>query len=178
MNAGAAPYCNPRQLAVNILLDHETFWDQNPKLLRTLYFDAEPGLAEVSTDLSSYWDAVESLPDTHLGFGWLRGKSNRRGPRQKAVDTLLAVEMLSGAFTKRYELALLVAGDADFVPVVNEVRRAGPHVVVAASSDESGQARFECSKELRGAADRFVKLPGHPSHPDFRAYFEALKYTS
>lgn len=39
--------------------------------------------------------------------------------------------MLVSAFTENYSTAVLVTGDADFVPVVEEVKRRGPTVVVA-----------------------------------------------
>jgi uncharacterized LabA/DUF88 family protein len=71
------------------------------------------------------------------------------------VDTLIAVHMLVGAYSEIYSVAVLVSGDADFVPVVNEVRRRGVMVVVAAMEDGS------LSEDLRRAADRFVPIgPG------------------
>jgi uncharacterized LabA/DUF88 family protein len=124
------------------------------ELHRTLYFDAVPD-DEVSDDLRGYWRAIEVLPDTHLGFGTVvRTPSGRR--RQKGVDTLLAVEMLSGAYDRIFDLALLIAGDADFVPVAKEVCRRGIHVVVAACPEN-------LSEDLRRVADRFV--PFDPAAP-------------
>jgi uncharacterized LabA/DUF88 family protein len=96
-----------------------------------------------------YRRAVQLLPDTHLGFGMLRG--GRNGLRQKAVDTLIAVDMLVGAFTRIYQIAILVAGDADFVPVVAEVRRRGAAVIVVAQEKS-------LSDDLRRAADRIIRI--------------------
>src|SRR5207253_5397539 len=76
----------------------------------------------------------ELLPDTHLGFGSLRGGTGKKPPRQKGVDTLIAVDMLVGAFEKLFSVAILAAGDADFVSVVLEVRRRGVMVIVTASA--------------------------------------------
>lgn len=118
-------------------------------LTRVTYYDAAPDAAEEAPPgTRAYWDAIEAIPDTALGFGYLRGRKGRE-PRQKAVDTLVAVDMLVGAFTELFSLAVLVAGDADFVPVVDEVRRRGVHVVLVTSGASS-------SRELQQAADRVL----------------------
>jgi uncharacterized LabA/DUF88 family protein len=111
-------------------------------LTRVVYYDARPDDG-ADPDLESYWRAIEELPDTEIGFGAVRGRPRR----QKRVDGLIAVDMLVGAFTSLFDVAVLVAADADFVPIVDAVRQRGVMVVVAA---------FEASLsgELRRAADR------------------------
>lgn len=160
--ASDQPLVNPRVLANNIVFDNRVqTWGtvetsgRSTTLARVIYYDARPDAdEEVSADLLAYWDAIELLNDTELGFGSLRGGTKRRPPRQKAVDTLIAVDMLVGAFSRLFQVAVLVAGDADFVPVVNEVRRRGVMVAVAASERSM-------SPDLRRAADRFVAIgPG------------------
>jgi len=64
----------------------------------------------------------------------------------------LCGEVIEGAFTKLFQIAVLVTGDADFVPVLNEVRRRGVMVVLAAVEDAA------LSLDLRRAADRFVRI--------------------
>jgi uncharacterized LabA/DUF88 family protein len=86
--------------------------------------------------------------------------------------------MLVGAFNGRYSVAILVSGDADYVPVVNEVRRAGPHVIVAAASDPSPSSKFQYSPELRAAADRFLELPATAADTNFSEYFKSLPTAS
>lgn len=121
----------------------------NVRLARVIYYDAKPADGDEGRDqeLADYWDAIELLPDTELGFGSVRG----RPPRQKAVDTLIAVDLLVGAFTNLFSVALLVTGDSDFVPVVDEARRRG--VMVAVAAEEKSLA-----EDLRRAADRFVLI--------------------
>lgn len=123
---------------------------------RIIYYDAAPDDdSEVPDDLRDYWDALELQPDTELGFGSLRGKAKRTPRRQKGVDTLIAVDMLVGAFTDLFPVATLIAGDADFVPVVREVRRRGVLVIVGAAMT---QPQASLSDELRRAADRVVDI--------------------
>ncbi len=127
----------------------------NAALTRVVYYDARPDAAEDTTkNLREYWSQIELLPDTHLGFGSLRGGTRSKPPRQKGVDTMMAVDMVVGAVDKLFDIAILIAGDADFVPVVREVRRRG--VMVALAAD-----RTTMSDDLRRVVDRFVEIgPG------------------
>lgn len=125
--------------------------DPNAFLARISYYDALPDDgAEPSEDLQPYWKAIELQDDVHLGFGRLRGLQKK--VRQKGVDTLMAVDMLVGAFSGTFDIAILVASDADFVPVVEEVKRQG--VMVAVGADSSFLA-----EDLRRVADRFIDIP-------------------
>ena len=150
---------NPRLLSKAIVDSPEVQeWANAPttyrgtSLTRIVYYDARPDADEDAPDaLREYWRAIELLKDTHLGFGSLRGGTKRRAPRQKGVDTLIAVDMLVGAFTGLFKVAVLIAGDADFVPVVREVQRRGSMVVVAAHE-------LSLSGDLRRAADRVVMI--------------------
>lgn len=157
-----APLVNPRVLVSNVVGSTQVqSWGTLPHargdvcLTRVIYYDARPDEeSETAGELIEYWEAIELLPDTELGFGSLRGGTKRKPPRQKGVDTLMAVDILVGAFTSIYSVAILVAGDADFVPVVNEARRRGVMVVVAANEQD-------IARDLRRAADRFVGIgPG------------------
>lgn len=117
-------------------------------------FDEEKRNGETEQQFDNRKQAYESerkkikeLGKHHIRSGKLVGKPRR----QKQVDVQLAVDMLGNAFAKNYEIALLVAGDQDFVPVVNEVARLGRHVVIAGHPKN-------CSQELRDASDLFVQL--------------------
>lgn len=76
----------------------------------------------------------------------------RAGGKSKAVDIALATDVLALAAEGRYEVAVIFAGDGDYVPLVEAVKRMGLHVVVGF---------FEASglnPELRIAADDYVDL--------------------
>jgi uncharacterized LabA/DUF88 family protein len=53
------------------------------------------------------------------------------------------------------DAVVIASGDGDYVPAVQAIRRAGPHVLVLAFSQA-------LSPELRDAADRVILLPDHP----------------
>lgn len=124
--------------------------DVSAPLTRTRFYDGIPDEG-AKDDRVRYWRAIELLPDTDLGFGAVRKGLGRQGPRQKAIDTLVAVDMLVGAFTKLFLICLLVAGDADYLPVVDEVRRCGVMVVLAGGPASD-------SRDLKAAADRFIAI--------------------
>lgn len=69
--------------------------------------------------------------------------------RTKRVDITLATEMLSHAHSSNYDVAILVAGDEDYVPLVQEVKRMGKQV--ALWFFENG-----LSKNLRRECDIFL----------------------
>ena len=154
-NAWSLEHLDPRYLAKGLLDSTQVqTWAYDPTthpnvlLGRITFFDALPDGDEPG-QMQPYWDAIELLDDVHLGFGALKGLKKR--VRQKGVDALLAVEMLEGAFSGIYDVAVLVAGDADFVPVLEAVRRRGVMVAVAAAQES-------IAGDLRRAADRFIEI--------------------
>jgi hypothetical protein len=48
--------------------------------------------------------------------------------KEKGVDIALTKEMLVNAFNRNFDIGLLIAGDADYVSLVQEVKRYGPEV--------------------------------------------------
>lgn len=151
------PLYNPRKIAERVV-SHKNVqaWPAGPytannvHLARITYYDGRPD-EEEDRELTDYWNAIELLPDTELGFGSVRGRPRR----QKAVDTLIAVDMIVGAFNKLFSVAVLISGDFDFVPVVDEVRRLGVMVTIAAEEES-------LAEDLRRAADRFVPIKLSP----------------
>lgn len=71
--------------------------------------------------------------------------------KEKRVDIAIAREMLINAFNKNYDLALLIAGDEDYVDLVYDLKRLGIRVI--GSFYEVG-----LSDRLRLAVDNFHQL--------------------
>ena len=154
---------NPRNLAARLAdstqvqtMAFDPSRHPNALLGRVSYYDALPNDARETPDLEQYWKAIEVLPDVHLGFGALKGLKPK--VRQKGVDVLMAVDMLVGAFSDLFDIALLLAGDADFVPAVEEVKRRGVMVVLAAS-------KTSVADELLRASDRFIEITSSAFDP-------------
>lgn len=73
--------------------------------------------------------SIRNVAGWHVREGRLVG-ARKQNRRQKRVDVLLAVEMLSHAFNKNMQTAVLIAGDDDFTPLVDELLRHGTYVEV------------------------------------------------
>ena len=105
-------------------------------VFRTYYYDClddsqKDGESKSAFDLrlqsqEAYFSQIESLPRVHLRLGTVMGRRRR----QKEVDVLLAVDMLTHGFNRSMGQAALVAGDLDFRPVVDALIRAGIYVEV------------------------------------------------
>lgn len=74
------------------------------------------------------------------------------GRPSKGVDITLTKDVLSHAYKDNYDVAMLITGDADYVPVVEEVKRTGKLVCVNFFAGEG------LSQELRLAADFVLDL--------------------
>ena len=77
----------------------------------------------------------------------------KKGEQSKGVDVSLTTALVSHAYRDDFDVAFLVCGDADYVPVVEEMKNAGRRVVVVFFDKP-----FGLSTELRIAADRFIDI--------------------
>lgn len=75
----------------------------------------------------------------------------RRQGRSKAVDIALATDVLTLAASHQYDAAIIVAGDGDYLPVIESVKRLGLYVGVAFFGDTT-------NKSLRIAADEYLDI--------------------
>jgi uncharacterized LabA/DUF88 family protein len=98
----------------------------------------------------TYFGEFQSLPGVHVRLGKLIGQR----PRQKEVDIMLAVDMLTHGFNRNMSSAVLLAGDLDFRPVVDALVRAGIFVQVE-------YVRTSIAKELYTTADYGIELNWH-----------------
>ncbi len=78
--------------------------------------------------------------------------------KAKSVDIALTKDMLTHAFFDHYDVAILMSGDGDYVPLVNEVKRMGKVVCVGAF------AVTGLSTELKLSSDELFDVG-----PKFRA---------
>lgn len=86
---------------------------------------------------------LRSLQDWHVYSGEVRGKKRR----QKKVDILIAVHMLSHAFRGNMERATLLAGDLDFEPLLEALVQNGMTITL-------WHPTIKVVPELLHAADR------------------------
>ena len=71
--------------------------------------------------------------------------------RSKRVDITLTTEVLSHAYNNNFDVAVLVAGDEDYVPLVQEIKRRGKQVALWFFNDG-------LSKHLKRECDLFFDI--------------------
>jgi uncharacterized LabA/DUF88 family protein len=69
-----------------------------------------------------YHDVLRKMNDVQVNTIPLVISSTGDGYKQKGIDTLIAIDMLSKAFENHYDVAYLLTGDADLIPVINAVK--------------------------------------------------------
>ena len=79
-----------------------------------------------------FFDELRRSRRVELVLGRHEPRRDRYGQRyhvEKETDVNLAVDMVVGAYEERYDVAMLVAGDTDYVRAVREVQARGKKVV-------------------------------------------------
>ncbi len=122
------------------------------ELVRAYYYNVPLNKDDDLERYKKQQNFLEQLYETPLLTVSL-GRLERRGSTyvEKGIDVNIAVDMLTQAFSNGYDVGILVSGDADYVKMVEEVKRLGKHVEVAYFT--MGQ-----SFHLRNVADRMIIL--------------------
>jgi len=114
-----------------------------PRLIRAYYY----------TSVQGSEDKQLSVRERLRGLGFdpqVFKKEKARG--SKGVDITLTKDMLSHGFHGHYDVAILVAGDGDYLPLIEEVKRLGRRVFLAFFVDNG------LNPNVRLAADHFFDI--------------------
>lgn len=90
------------------------------RVIRRYYLTSQSGSPEDRTATADW------LKTRGIDVPRVFRRDKDRGSKQ--VDISLCVEMLSHAHRRHYEIAILVAGDEDYIPLVHAVQREGARV--------------------------------------------------
>lgn len=93
----------------------------------------------------------DRLAEQLRGNGFEPVLFKKRDGREKGVDIALATQMLVNSFNQNFDVGLLVAGDEDYVGLVNEAKKYGP--VVSGTFFDHG-----LSPKLKVACDEFIDI--------------------
>jgi len=128
------------------------------RLVRIYYYNAKVGQKEEPErykEQKKFFDGVEAIPYTELRLGRLVYNNwPSTPPYEKGVDIQLATDMITHSFKNNYDVAVLVAGDNDFVGALQAVKDNGKNVEVALFGKE------RTSMQLRNVADKVVSIDG------------------
>ena len=104
-------------------------------LYRTYYYNV---LRDVERNQQAYHDQQKFLSTLYAipYFDVRLGKAKLRGDIavEKGIDIMLATDLLNFAWSKLYDVAILVSGDGDFAYAVQAIKNIGHYVEVAAFS--------------------------------------------
>ncbi len=119
--------------------------------------------ARASAERAFYYTSRSGDDDTitrtreslwELGFTAEVFKKQRKNTKGKGVDIALTKDLLSNAFLDNFDVAVVMTGDADYRPVIDELKRLGKTVCIMAFTE--GGAKV--SRELKLSADFFIPL--------------------
>lgn len=112
----------------------------------------EHGAKQISAQ-QSFFESLKKNPNLSIHFGKLQIIRNREriSFREKGVDVKLAVDLITFAERNFYDVAILLSGDTDLVPAVENVLNRGKIIVNAYFLATSG-------KELRDKSKNAFRL--------------------
>ena len=126
------------------------------RLIRIYYYNAKVGLKEEPEryrNQQAFFAGVNAIPYSELRLGRLVYYNwPNTPPYEKGVDIQLATDMITHSFKGNYDVAVLVAGDNDYVGALQSVKDNGKHVEVALFGKE------QTSRRLRAVADRVITI--------------------
>jgi uncharacterized LabA/DUF88 family protein len=126
------------------------------RLIRIYYYNARVGRKEEPERYKSqqvFLSGVSAIPYTELRLGRLVYNNwPNTPPYEKGVDIQLATDMITHSYKNNYDVAILVAGDNDYVGALQAVKDNGKNVEVALFGKE------RTSMQLREVSDRVVTM--------------------
>ena len=139
-------------------------------VLRTYYYHCLPYQSSPPSQeerqrfsgAEKYMAALSRLPRFQVRLGKLeyRGQKQGGGPifAQKRVDILLGVDMVELAATKQISRAILVAGDSDFLPAIEVVKRHGVLTVLWHGTRGGAGKQSTCHNDLWDICDERFEI--------------------
>jgi len=115
---------------------------------------------DITSNEEKYWkhqkflSELEKIPGFKIVLCTLRKHDNEDGTvgfDVKGDDVYLANDLLVGAYENLYDVAILVSGDEDFVPVINTLKRLN-------KKTENAYFIKTSSKKLRKLCDKTINL--------------------
>ena len=91
--------------------------------IRVYYYDAIVNYKEDEKkhkEQDVFFEKIRNIDTYEVKLGRLIKTNN--GYRQKGVDVLLAIDMISKAHLNHYDIALLLAGDDDYLDMVKSIK--------------------------------------------------------
>lgn len=106
----------------------------------------------MQTEIATAQHAIEFRRAGAIRFDLIDGKYGS----EKAVDVKLATDLI--VLREIYDVAIVVSGDADYVPAVQFVKDAGKRVVNVAFERSNGQLHPGGARRLNTITDQCIRI--------------------
>lgn len=124
-------------------LPHQGVGDLEPLALRAYFYTTVVGDTDL---LLSTRERIR-----RVGFEPRVFKKDEKARRTKGVDISMAVDALGHAYGDHYDVAVLLAGDSDYLPLVEAIKRLGKFVWV-------GFYDSEATREMQLVPDYYTDM--------------------
>lgn len=125
-------------------------------LVRIYYYNASVGRREEPERYrhqQAFFASISAIPYCELRLGRLVYINwPNTPPYEKGVDIQLTTDLLTHSFKNNYDVAILVAGDSDYMGALQAVKDNGKNIEVALFGKE------RTSRSLREVADRVITI--------------------
>ncbi len=132
------------------------------RLTRIYYYNAKVGQREEPERYraqQTFFNTVSAVPYCELKLGRLVYNNwPNSPPYEKGIDIQLATDMITHSYKNNFDVAVLVAGDNDYVGAVQAVKDNGKHVEIALFGKlGSSRALRECADKVHVINARFLE---------------------
>ncbi len=125
-------------------------------MIRIYYYNAIVGRREEPErfrNQQTFFNSISAIPYCELRLGRLVYINwPNTPPYEKGVDIQLTTDLLTHSYKDNYDVAILVAGDTDYVGALQAVKDNGKNVEVALFGQE------RTSRPLREVADKVITI--------------------
>ena len=93
---------------------------------------------------------------------------------EKGIDVYMAVETLQVGLDNKIDMAVLVTGDGDFVPLVRALMKNGVRVLIAYFEYEEPKNKGFANERLISAANHSININSLENDREFKADFKTI----
>jgi uncharacterized LabA/DUF88 family protein len=96
------------------------------------------------------------------------------GQNEKGADVSLAIDAMQIGLEGKIDIAVLVSGDGDFVPLVRALMKQGIRVMAAYFEYDEGEHKSFCNERLLNVCNFTMNVNEMEKDKDFKAIFKGL----
>lgn len=159
------------------------------ELVETIIADKEQGYNSYKVVYASWFQGLKHTKQTetkHLEMERnrhidlidagveLKFTHNNHEQAEKGVDVKMALEVLQVALDDKIDIAVLITGDGDFIPLVRALMKQGKRVLLLYFDYENEHNKSFANKRLINSCNYSISFSEIESNKTFKPYFKNL----